>query len=610
MHNHTKPKKEARQNMVMVNLTINGQKVSAPAGSTVLQAARLASIDIPTLCDHPALAPIGACRMCLVEIKGQRTLQPACTFPITEGMEVQTEAPSVVQARKFVLELLFSERNHYCMYCETSGDCELQKLGYRYGLDHWVYPTYTKRFPVDATRKYFLMDHNRCILCRRCARACSELVANHTLGVRQRGAQTMIHADMNVPFGESSCVSCGTCLQVCPTGALVDKRSAFMGRDIETQHIKSTCSWCSVGCGMQIVTRGSNVLRIDSDWDAPVNGGLLCQLGRFDPLYDERPRVMKPLVRDKGKLKEVDWDEALQAVAKGIKGLSAQKLAVLISTNATNEALYLLDEVFHKGLGVTNVGLLNEVAATVSKKAPGSLGDIVNGDVIVVVGTDPAKALPVASFFVKRAVDKGARLIVVDDKDNGLAPFAYMTLGTADVAKAVELAERASHPVIVYGAHVTGKAANALKKLDEKATFVALQPGFNTHAAVALGLNNGFDPSVAKTLYVLAGEENWDGAAVMGKLSKEAFVVVQASYESPLTERADVVLPMAIWSERAGSLTNTEGRVQKVQKAEEPKGESKPDWEILSLLAGKMGKKLGTSLDEISARAAQTIRPS
>jgi predicted molibdopterin-dependent oxidoreductase YjgC len=270
----------------------------------------------------------------------------------------------------------------------------------------------------------------------------------------------------------------------------------------------------------------------------------------------------------------------------------------------------LLDEVFHKGLGVTNVGLLNEVAATVSKKAPGSLGDIVNGDVIVVVGTDPAKALPVASFFVKRAVDKGARLIVVDDKDNGLAPFAYMTLGTADVAKAVELAERASHPVIVYGAHVTGKAANALKKLDEKATFVALQPGFNTHAAVALGLNNGFDPSVAKTLYVLAGEENWDGAAVMGKLSKEAFVVVQASYESPLTERADVVLPMAIWSERAGSLTNTEGRVQKVQKAEEPKGESKPDWEILSLLAGKMGKKLGTSLDEISARAAQTIRPS
>jgi formate dehydrogenase major subunit len=596
--------------MVMLNLTINGQKVSAPSGSTVLQAARLAKIDIPTLCDHPSLAPIGACRVCLVEIKGQRTLQPACTFPITEGMEVQTESLPVVQARKFVLDLLFSERNHYCMYCEMSGDCELQKLGYRYGLDHWVYPTYTKRFPVDATRKYFLMDHNRCILCRRCARACSELVANHTLGVRQRGAESMIQADMNVPFGQSSCVSCGTCLQVCPTGALVDKRSAFMGRDVQTKHTKSTCSWCSVGCGMDIVTRGGNVLRIEGDWDAPVNAGLLCQAGRFDPLFDERERVTRPLVRENGELKEADWDGALQAVAKGIKGLSAQKLAVLTSTNATNEALYVLDQVFHKGLGVTNIGLLNQVATAVSKKEPGSLSDIANADLIVVAGTDPVKALPVASFFIKHAVDKGARLVVVDDQDNGLAPFAYTTLGAADVGKAVEMAGRASHPVVVYGAQLTSKVRNALKKLDEKVTFVELQPGFNTRAASALGLNNGFDPSTAKMIYVLVGEQNWDGADVTAKLNKDAFVVVQASYKSPLTERADVVLPMATWSERAGSLTNTEGRVQQARKAEEPKGESKPDWEILSLLASKMGKKLETSLDEISAHAAQTILPS
>ncbi|MBM4430659.1 MAG: hypothetical protein FJ026_09990, partial [Chloroflexi bacterium] len=193
---------------------------------------------------------------------------------------------------------------------------------------------------------------------------------------------------------------------------------------------------------------------------------------------------------------------------------------------------------------------------------------------------------------------------------NGLAPFAYLSLDAADVGRAVDLAERASHPVIVYGADVSSKTVKALKKLDEKATFVELQLGFNTRAAVAFGLNNGFDPSVAKTLYVLVGEQNWDGAAVMGKLNKEAFVVVQASYESPLTERADVVLPMAIWSERAGSLTNTEGRIQRVQKAAEPKGESKPDWEILSLLAGKMGQKPATSFDEISARAAQAIRPS
>ena len=274
--------------MTMVNITMNGQKISAPAGSNILQAAKQVGIDIPTLCDHPALVSIGACRICVVEVTGQRTLITACTFPITEGMEIQTESPQVVKARKLILDLLFSERNHYCPMCQMSGDCELQNLGYRYGIDHWIYPTYTKGFPVDASRKYFFMDHNRCVLCGRCERACGDLVANHTLGLRNRGASSMIHADANVPFGESTCISCGSCLQVCPTGALCDKRSAYMGRNIQTEHIKSTCNQCSIGCGMEIVTRGGNVLRIESDWDAEINAGLLCKNGRFDPLYEER----------------------------------------------------------------------------------------------------------------------------------------------------------------------------------------------------------------------------------------------------------------------------------------------------------------------------------
>jgi formate dehydrogenase major subunit len=590
--------------MAMVNLTIDGRKVSAPPGSTVLEAARLGNIDIPTLCDHPALAPIGACRMCLVEIKGQRTLQPACTFPITEGMEVQTESEKVTEARRFVLDLLFSERNHYCMYCEMTGDCELQALGYRYGIDHWIYPTYTKRFPVDATRTYFIMDHNRCILCRRCIRACSELVANHTLGMRQRGAESMIQADMNVPFGDSSCISCGTCLQVCPTGALVDKRSAFMGRDVETEHIKSTCSQCSVGCGMEIVTRAGNVLRVEGDWDAPVNAGLLCQAGRFDPLYDERERVTQPMVRKNGKLEAVDWDTALQAVAKSMN--SSKKLGVLASTHATNEALYLLSKLFGDELKVSNVGLLNEAAPAISQKA-GSLADIEESDMILVVGTDPANDQPVASFFVKRAVDKGARLIVVDGKDNGLAPFAYKHLEMKDIDQAAEMAGRAENPTVLYGTGVTKDAISALKKL-AKASFVAIEPGVNTRAAAAYGLNNSFDPAAAEAVFVMVGEQVVEGTMVP-KVKKGAFVVAQASYASPWTERADVVLPMAIWSERSGSFTSTEGRVQKASKAVEARGEAKPDWEILSLLAAKMGKKLGASLEKLSALAAEAINP-
>ena len=594
--------------MATVTLTINGQRITALAGQTILEAATAANIKIPTLCHHPALKPIGACRVCLVEVKGQRTLQPACTFPVTDKLDVQTDSPKVVEARKFVLELLFSERNHFCMYCEMSGDCELQNLGYQYGLDHWMYPTYTKRFPVDATRDYFLMDHNRCVLCRRCMRACSDLVANHTLDMRQRGADSMISADLNIPFGDSSCISCGTCLQVCPTGSLIDKRSAFMARDKDTLHVPSTCSQCSIGCGIDVVTRDGNLLRVQGGWDAPVTAGVVCKLGRFDPLYNTRTRVTSPMVREGAALHKVSWSAAVHEAATRIRKAAPKKVGVLASTNATNEALYLVSALFHDALGTGALGVLNEVTPRIAEKAQGALSDIVKSDCILVVGADPLKDQPVASFFIKRTVDKGARLIVVDAEDNGLVPFAHMHFAMAKIAKAIEIAARADYPVVVYGARLTKNALEALKALETKAAFVAVEPGVNTRAARSYGLDNGFKPAGLEVLFILVGEQDWDGKDILKKVGANTFLIVQASYASPLTERADVILPMAIWAERSGSLTTTDGRVQKANKAIEPQGDAKSDWEILTLLAEKLDKKLGGSLEDLSARAAQRIQ--
>lgn len=593
--------------MAMVNITINGQKISTQSGITILQAARQAGIDIPTLCDHPALSAVGACRMCIVEITGQRSLQTACTFPVNEGMEIQTDSPQTIKARKLVLDMLFSERNHFCPYCEMSGDCELQSLGYRYGVDHWVFSTYTKRFPLDATHKYYLMEHNRCVLCGRCHRACDELVANHTLGLRQRGNESMIHADANIPLGESSCISCGTCLQVCPTGALSDKRSAFMGRDDQTEKIKSTCSKCSVGCGMEIITRGGNILRIRGDWDAPVNKGLLCVHGRFEPLYDARQRISTPMLRNKGKLTETTWEQAIQTIAEKIGAAGKEETGLLVSSHATNEALYLINSLFCEKLKVNNIGLLNKSAPEVTGKQRGSLSDINGSDIIILIGADPVADQPVASFFVKRAFDRGAHLIVVDGKENGLSPFAFMNLGYDGMDKVIDLANRAEHPVVLYGADIPAQAIEALKKINDKAGFIALESGVNTCAAAAMKFGNGFNPSSVKLLYVLAGEQDYDSADILEEISKDAFVAVQASFRSPLTERADLVLPSAVWSERSGSLTNTEGRVQKVQKAIEPVGEAKADWEALSLLADKLGKKIDISEDEISAQITRLV---
>jgi len=593
--------------MGSIKLTINDQEVTAQGGQTILEAAQGAGIDIPTLCHHPALKPIGACRVCMVEASGQRTLQPACTFPVSADLVVQTESPRVVEARKFVLELIFSERNHFCMYCEMSGDCELQDLAYRYGLDHMIYPTYTQRFPVDATPEYFLLDHNRCVLCRRCVRVCSERVACHTLDMRQRGAATMVHADMNLPIGASSCVACGTCLDVCPTGALIDKRSAFMGREEETEVVRSICTQCSLGCGIEIVTRGGNVLRIQGDWRSQLNGGVLCQMGRFEPLYEERSRILAPLVRKNGTQEEVDWDRAAKVAAERIRSAHPERLGVLASSHATNEALYLVGKLFGKELGAKQIGRIDASAPALAPGSQGSLTDVEKSDCILVVGADPVKEQPVASFMVKRAVDRGARLILVDAQETGLAPFAHLNLDGAEIGEAVEIARGSESPVVVYGTGVTDEVAGALAELNGKALFVALQPGVNTQAAKTYALENGLDPSGIQVLYVLVGEQAWEGEEMLKRLPPGSFLIVQASYASSLTERADVVLPMATWSERSGTFTRTDGIVQEARKAREPLGEAKPDSEILSLLGEHLGKRLGSSLDEIAEHTTQPL---
>jgi formate dehydrogenase major subunit len=587
---------------------MNGSEVLAPQGVTILDAAKSVGINIPTLCHHPKLEPIGACRICVVEVKGQRSLVTSCTFPVFEGMEVETESPKVVAARKLILDMLFSERNHYCPFCEMSGDCELQNLGYLYGIDHWVFPTYTRAFPVDSTRTYFFMDQNRCVLCQRCVRACNELVANHTLGLSQRGSLAMVSADANMPFSQSTCISCGNCLQFCPTGTLTDRRSSFMGRSNQAERVKSICNRCSIGCGTSIITRGGNVLRIEGDWGSPVNGGLLCKSGRFEPLYDERKRLLQPMIRRGKKLETASWEEAIAGIADKMENAKATEIGLLISGDATNEALYLANRLFKEGLNAQNVGLLSGASPDLMAQKTGNLSDLSGSDLILVVGANPVSDQPVASFLVKRLVDKGTRLIVVDDGENGLSPVAETTLNIEDIGKAIEIADTVKKVAVLYGKDVTEQAAQALTRLAAKAVFVSLEPGVNTRAAVAFGMNNGFQPASAKILYTMLGEADWNGGDILNTLDPDAFVILQAGYASLLTDRADVVLPSAIWSERSGSLTNTEGIVQMANQAVEPEGEAKPDWEILAMLGDRLGKNIGASFADISARAAQELK--
>jgi formate dehydrogenase major subunit len=587
--------------MSTITITMNGQKVSARPGQTILRAAQAAGIDIPTLCHHPALAPIGACRVCLVEVAGQRTLQPACTFPVADRMEVQTESPKVVRARKFVLELIFSERNHFCMACEMSGGCELQDLGYRYGLDHWTYPTYTQRFPVDASPPHHLLDHNRCVLCRRCLRACAELVANHTLDLRLRGANTMLTADMDVPLGESTCVNCGTCVNVCPTGALIDKRSAFMARPADVERVATVCSQCSLGCGVNVVMHRGHVLRLESLWDAPVNGGLLCRTGRFEALADGRPRLLEPMLKEKGQHVPVSWEAALAAASQRLGATAPKRLGVFTTTRLTNEAMGLLHAIFVKHLKAAHRGASHGAAPGMAACRCGKLADIADSDLILLAGSDPARDQPVASFLIKRALDRGARLVTVESRPTELTAFAETILTPRQISQAVALARTAEKPVVIYGTDLTPAAATALRKLETKAVFIPLHPGVNTLTAETLALNGKLNAAACDTLFIAAGEENGTIETVMQKAGPKAFVIVQASYGSALTDRADLVLPMATWLERSGTFTNTEGTIHRAHAALTPSGQSRPDWDILGRLAERLGLDAAIAKEAILA---------
>lgn len=208
-------------------LMIDGQHVGARDDETILQLAEENDIYIPTLCHLDGLPDVGACRLCLVEIKGQRKLQPACQTYAREGMEVLTNSERLQHYRKMVLSLVFAERNHVCAVCVSNGHCDLQDLALRIGMTHVEVPYMYPILPIDASHQRFVIDHNRCVLCTRCVRVCEEIEGAHTWDVMGRGHKSRVITDLNQPWGESeSCTSCGKCVQVCPTGALFEKGKA------------------------------------------------------------------------------------------------------------------------------------------------------------------------------------------------------------------------------------------------------------------------------------------------------------------------------------------------------------------------------------------------
>ena len=641
----------------MVQLTINGKQIEAPEGTTVLTAAKRAGIEIPTLCAHKELTPFGGCRLCIVEVQGFRVPIASCTLPVSNGMVINTETESLKKSRKFILSMLFSERNHFCPFCQVSGgDCDLQNAAYTEGMTHWPMQPGWNKYPVDSTHPYFVLDNNRCILCRRCVRACGELVGNFTLTMAERGAATLVVADTNLPLGESSCIKCGTCVQVCPTGALIDRTSAYQGHESAMTEIKSVCTGCSVGCGIKLIVHDNRIVRIEGDWDGAVNHGLLCEHGRYDPMNEKRYRITSPMIRKDGKLTPVSWDEALGLVAEKLKplaGKGSDGLAALVSTRLPVEALAMFKELFADGfksgmVTSTEEGMTTAAVSAVALKTgafEGKLDVLRNADMVLTIGANVAKSHMVAGFMVKRALPKGMRLVNIDPQASELDELADLSLkpqtgsdlavlkglqaiivkeglgrtplsipdvdqviaaavqtsgiSLESLTRAAQMLAQAVSPVILFGKGLTAQrdenlvsALLELAKLTgavdaERFGLLSVKGEANSLAAAQFNLDQQFSLNGQQAVYALIGDD-FISKRLTERLSQAPYLVVQATYGSALTEKADVVLPVALWSEQAGHYVSLDGRLQLAEKAVNAPAGVRENTAVLAEIAMRM----------------------
>ena len=615
----------------MVQITINEKQIEVPEGTTVLRAAEMAGIKIPRLCDHKELTPYGGCRLCLVEVQGVRVPMASCTLPVSQGQVIHTETEALKKSRKFILSMLFSERNHFCPFCQVSGgDCELQNAAYGEEMTHWPIQPGWNNFVVDTSHPYFVLDNNRCILCRRCVRACAEMAGNFTLSVAERGAKSMIVADTDVPLGESSCIKCGSCVQVCPTGAIIDRTSAYQVHDKDLTPVKSICRGCSVGCSVTLMVRDNRIVRIEGDWEGAVNRGALCEFGRYAPITDARKRITTPLLKKNGKLEPVSWNEALKVVADKLKPLTTDKdgIAAIISTRLPAETLTAFKDLFAGNEVVTSIeeGVSTASVMQFAQKQgafEGKLDVLKTADTVLCIGTDIGRTHMVAGFLFKRNLPKGTRLINIDSEKNelddianvslknkpgsdlalihglqaiivkeglGRSPLAIPTpealideairetgLTLEQLTQAARVLANAITPVILYGNGITVQRDECLVEElynlavltgavnQERAGLLSVKGQPNSLTAALLGLEQAFKLNGQKAVYVALGDDRVSQSLVE-RLSRAPYLAVQASYESKLTEQADVVLPVSTWTELEGHYINLDGRIQKAEK--------------------------------------------
>jgi NADH-quinone oxidoreductase subunit G len=630
----------------MINFSIDGLEVEAPENIMLVDAAKYGDVEIPVFCYEPKLgAPVGACRMCLVEIEGIPKLQTACSTPVKDGMVVHTQAPRVGEAQQAVVEFLLVNHPLDCPVCDKGGECPLQDITYGWGggRSRFIEPKRHFRKPLELS-PLIAIDRERCILCYRCVRFSQEISEDYQLILLERGAHSFVGTFDGHPYVAPFS---GNIVELCPVGALTSRPYRFRARPWDIEGAGSVCTFCPAQCNATLTVRDERVVRVLARDHEGVDDGWLCDKGRFGyQSFNVDERVLEPMVRDGGELRPVPWERALDAAAAAL-GRAGAHSAALAGGGATNEEGLLLGRLLRDALGSGHLdsrphGAV-ELEALRRLSAPNlaaSVADLEFAETVLVLDCEPLDAAPVLDLRIRKGVRRnGVQLLLASSRPSALDAIATQTLRGGELAARLAAGDAPENfmgalrakkeVVIVHGERadaggvlaladalgLAGQSGAGLIGLPESANGRGLreagvlpnaepgltdarQPGRDA-AGIAAGLADG----ALAALYLLQCDPLRtypDRGAWEAALEGATSVIAHSAFLTEgVREHATVVFPAEVYAEKDGTVTHPDGRVQRLRAAVGRAGEVRAEWRVLSELARRLGHDWG--LEQASA---------